>query len=171
MAADQWVNRRIGTFQPHRHHSRAPGSRGDLWNARRRYHDDRQIVVHVSQAVTVAQMNFDKGDGGYKIAGNFPVNVQREHQRHTRQPRHQRAGQRCWRSDLNVGTGSSLTIDNLGGGGYGLFEKDGGGTLIVDKMQNVSLNLLAGTLEFKPGNVQNNGWIFGSMSSTEPPSR
>jgi hypothetical protein len=120
-----------------------------------------QIVVNVSQAVTVGQMIFDKGDGGYKIAGALPVNVTGSIIVNNGSHQISAPVSAAGGAIFNVGTGNTLTIDNLGGGGYGLFEKEGGGVLITDKMQNITLNLLGGTVEFKPGNAQNNGWIYG----------
>jgi autotransporter-associated beta strand protein len=120
-----------------------------------------QIVVTLPAAATVVDVTFNKGGGGYKIAGGVPLNVTRNVV--------VQSGNHVISAPLNVSSGTifniadntTLTADILGGGGFGTLQKDGGGTLTTDKVQNVSVDVTSGTWNLKPGNAQNNGWIFG----------
>ncbi|CAN5674210.1 hypothetical protein BH09PLA1_BH09PLA1_11900 [soil metagenome] len=120
-----------------------------------------QIVVNLTQPVQVANMTFNKGGGGYKLAGGFAVALSAN--------LNVVSGSHVIASPLNVSAGvifdvaasSSIQVDNLGCGGFGLLEKLGGGTLTTDKVQNVSINIDGGSWNLKPGNAQANGFIYG----------
>jgi hypothetical protein len=62
---------------------------------------------------------------------------------------------------FTVAGGANLTIDNLTGGGFGTYTKEGGGALAVDKMQFVNLTINGGSVSLKPGGAQANAFIFG----------
>jgi hypothetical protein len=119
-----------------------------------------QIVVNLGQPVTVQNMNFDKGGGGYKVAGGSQITVSANI--------NVLSGNHVVAAPVNlanagiidIAAGSSLTLNNLGGGGFGLFQKEGPGTLNTDKVVNVSIQVNNGTWNLLPGNVQNNGWIY-----------
>ena len=92
-----------------------------------------QIVVTLTQPVSPAVINFDKGGGGYKIAGTVPISARRQHQREPGDqtisaPLNVSAG-----SMFNIAAASSLTVDTLGGGGFNQVVKTGDGTLTTDK--------------------------------------
>ena len=70
-------------------------------------------------------------------------------------------------SDTTIFTVNSgkLTIDDLSGGGFGSYTKEGAGELVIDKTaaagQGINLTINGGTVSLKPGNAQANGFIFG----------
>lgn len=120
-----------------------------------------QIVVNLDQTANPANLNFDKGGGGYRITGGSAISltanvnvISGNHQ--ISSPLNASNG-----SIFSVADNSSIIIDNLGGGGFGLYEKTGNGTLTADKIQNVNLLVSAGVVNLKPGNAQNNGFIYG----------
>jgi hypothetical protein len=62
---------------------------------------------------------------------------------------------------FTIGTGANLTINNLTGGGFGTYTKEGDGALTADKIQFVNLTINGGSVSLKPGGAQANGFIFG----------
>jgi hypothetical protein len=120
-----------------------------------------QIVVPLDQPANPANLVFDKGGGGYRITGGSAIaltaNVQVISGNHViSSPLNASNG-----SIFDIAANSSITIDNLGVGGFGLVEKTGAGTMTADKIQNTNLLVSGGVVNLKPGNAQNNGFIYG----------
>ena len=68
---------------------------------------------------------------------------------------------------FTVNAAASLTIDNLTGGGFGTYVKEGEGALTVDKMVNVNVTVNGGSVSLKPGGAQANGFIYGLTVSND----
>jgi hypothetical protein len=125
-----------------------------------------QIVVTLTSPVAVDSITFDKGGGGYKIAGASAIalNAIPTAGVIVNSGNHEIAAPLAMSGNNNtftVATGASLTVDNLSGGGFGQVTVNGGGTFSTSAIQNVSLIADASTVNFLPGNAQANGFIYG----------
>jgi hypothetical protein len=152
--AANWDDANAGEFPG------APGSQVFLDSHGGSVSTSSQIVITLDQPVNPANITFDKGGGGYKIAGTSPItvaaNVNVNSGSHViSSPLTVNAG-----SQFNIAGGSSLTVDNLTVNGFNVVVKTGDGTLTTDKVNGTSVDVQGGIWNLKPGNLQNNGFIF-----------
>jgi hypothetical protein len=125
-----------------------------------------QILVTLTAPVAVDTITFDKGGGGYKIAGSSSIALNSTATAGVivKSGNQELAAPLVMSGNNNtftIATGASLTVDHLSGGGFGFVNVTGGGTLSANAIENVNLVVDGATVNLLPGNAQANAFIYG----------